>query len=156
MRRISLMTGLVALMVFGAISLRAEDEKKERGRGFMRMSIPFAMETIKEHLGEDLKMTADQEKKVQAINDEFAKKMEEANKKPEVVAAMEEMKKARESNNRDEMRAAFVKVREAMGFNSYEEYKTALSGALDEKQIAKLFPARGGRGGPGGGQKKTE
>jgi hypothetical protein len=64
-----------------------------------------------------------------------------------------EITKAREANNFQGMRDLFTKLNEAMGFNSRDEYKKALSGegALNEQQIAKVFPARRNRGGQGGG-----
>lgn len=112
--------------------------------------IPYTLEQIAERLGADAPLNDEQKKKIQAVNDEFTKKMEEASKKPEVAAAQKEIEKAREANDRDAMRAAYKKVSEAMGFNAYEEYKKALAAILSEAQLAKAFPPRQG------GDKKAE
>jgi hypothetical protein len=114
------------------------------------------MEQIAERLGDELKLTDAQKTKVEAINTEFAAKMAEANKKPDVAAAQEAIKKAQESGDRQGMRELYTKLTEVMGFNARDEYKKALSveGALNEQQIAKLFPQRGPRGGAGGGGDK--
>ena len=141
----------VALVAFGAVSLKAADQKKSGRSG---RSIPYTMEQIKERLGADNALKADQEKKVQAINEEFTKKMEELKAKPEVKAAYDEMAKAREARDMNKMREAFKKLRESMGSSPHEDYKKALSGVLDEAQVAKLFPPRKARGGQRGGGEK--
>ena len=112
------------------------------------------MEVIKERLGTENALKDDQEQKVQAVNDEYKKKMDAFKEKPEVKAAYEEMAKAREARDRNKMREAFRKLRESMGANPYEDYKKALSAVLDEAQIAKLFPQR--RGGRQRGGEKAE
>lgn len=149
MKRVMLPAVLAVLMAAGAVSLKAAEENKSQRRG--GRTIPMTMEQIKERLGEDQALKEDQVAKVQAINEEFAKKMEEVKEKPEVKAAQEEMTKAREARDFNKMREAFTKLNEAMGFNAVEDYKKALSGVLNEQQVAKLFPPRRPRGGAEGG-----
>jgi hypothetical protein len=139
---------VIALSAVVGLSRLSAGEGGQRGA----RSVPWTMEQIAERLGTDNALSDEQKKKVEAVNAEFAKKTEEANKKEGVAAAQEEIKKAREANDRDAMRAAYKKLTELMGFNARDEYKKVLSPALSEAQIAKLFPARG----PGGGERKAE
>lgn len=134
---------LLVMVGLGAAQLSAGEGGARRGG----RSVPYTMEQIGERLGADNGLTEEQKKKVEAVNAEFTKKMEEANKKEGVAAAQEEAKKAREAQNRDAAREAYKKLNEALGFNPYEEYKKALAPILNEAQLAKLFPARGGAAG---------
>jgi hypothetical protein len=143
----------MVLIAVGSPSFGAEQKEGARRQRGGR-SIPFTMEVIKERLGTENALKEDQEKKVQAVNEEFTKKMEEFKAKPEVKAAYEEIAKARESGDRNKMREAFKKMRESMGSSPYEDYKKALSAVLDKDQIAKLFPQR--RGGRQRGEQKPE
>jgi hypothetical protein len=149
MKRVQWTMVLAAIMALGATQLSAGEGGGRGGR-----NVPMTMDQIAERLGADNALTAEQKPKVEAANAEFAKKMEEANKKEGVAAAQEELKKAREGQDREATRAAYKKLAEAMGFNAMEEYKKALTPILNEAQVAKLFPARGGR--PGGDAKKEE
>lgn len=123
---------LLVTVVFGAGQLSA-------GQGGGMRTVPWTVEQIKERLGADNAMTDEQQKKVEAANAEFAKKMEEANKKEGVAAAQAELDKAREARDRDAITAAMKKLSDARGFNAFEEYKKALTPALNEAQITKLF-----------------
>ena len=141
---------VVVLLAFGMARLSAGEPTAPRGQG---RKVPLTMEDIATRLGAESALTDEQKPKVQAVNDEFTKKMEEANKKPGVAAAQEELTKARASGDFNQMRAAQTKLTEAMGFNAYDEYKKALTPILTQAQVDKLFPARrqGGRGGTKGG-----
>ena len=149
-RILSLM--VLALVAFQPLQLIAA-QGGQRGSG--GRTVPFTLEQITERLGADNALTDEQKKKVEAVNAEFTKKMEEANKKEGVAAAQEEVKKAREGQDRDAIRAAYKKLSDALGFDSFEEYKKVLTPVLNEAQVAKLFPARR-PGGPGGGEKKAD
>ncbi|HEY3319834.1 MAG TPA: hypothetical protein VGP72_05085 [Planctomycetota bacterium] len=138
----------VLVLALGTTQLRAAD-----GAGRTRGQVPMTMEQINERLGADNALTDEQKKKVQAVNEEFTKKMEEANKKEGVAEAQAEIKKARDANDREAIGAAYKKLTEKMGFNAREEYKKALTPALNEAQVAKLFPARRA---PGGEEKKAQ
>jgi hypothetical protein len=140
---------LVVAAGLAANWLAAAEEGGQRG-GRSGRRVPYTLEQIAERLGADNALNDEQKKKIQAVNDEFTKKIEEASKKPEVAAAQKEMEKARESGDRDAMRAAFKKVSEAMGFNTYDDYKKALGAILTKPQAAKVFPPRQG------GDRKTE
>jgi len=128
------------LVLVAAVALSATQVSAGQGGG--RFQLPMTIEQMNERLG-DLKLTDEQATKVKAVNEEFTKKMDEANKKPGVAAAQEDVKKAREGGDRDAMRAAFTKLTEALGFNQRDEYKKMLTPVLKEDQIAKLFPDRG-------------
>jgi hypothetical protein len=141
---------VLVAVAFGAAQLSAAEGDKAGGRRGGR-TVPFTMDQIAERLGDENKLTDEQKPKVEAVNAEFTKKMEEAKKKEGYAAAKEAADKARESGDREQMKAAYTKLQEAMGFNSYEEYKKALTAILTEAQIAKLFPAR-----RGGGEKKAD
>ena len=132
---------LLAMVVFGAGQVCAA---QGGGRGGGMRSMPRTVDQIKERLGADNAMTEEQQKKVEAVNAEFAKKMEEAKKKAGVAEAQAELEKATEREARTE---AYKKLSEAMGFNARDEYKKVLATALNEAQVTKLFTF-GGRGGP--------
>ncbi|MCY3022978.1 MAG: hypothetical protein NTW87_28710 [Planctomycetota bacterium] len=138
---------ILVTMVLGTAQVRAADAGGRAGG----RSVPFTIERIVERLGADNALTDELKKKVEAVNEEFTKKMAEAAKKEGVVAAQAEIEKARQAGDRDAIRAAYKKLTEAMGFNAFDEYKKALSAILSEAQIAKLFPQR-----PGAGEKKAE
>ena len=123
---------LLVTVVFGAGQVSA-------GQGGGMRQVPWPVEQIKERLGTENALTDEQAKKVEAVNTEFAKKMDEAKKKDGVAAAQAEVDKAREARDRDAMQAAFKKLSDAMGFNPRDEYKKALTPALNEAQINKLF-----------------
>jgi len=144
---------VLVAVAFGASQLSAAEGDKAGGGRRGGRTVPFTMEQIAERLGDENKLTDVEKPKVEAVNAEFTKKIEEAKKKEGYAAAKEAADKARESGDREQMKAAYTKLQEAMGFNSYEEYKKALTAILTEAQIAKLFPARRGGGG-GGGENK--
>jgi len=139
---------LVAMVAVGATQLSAG----EGGRGGGR-KVPMTMEQITQRLGADAGLTDEQKKKVEAVNEEFTKKMAEAAKKEGVAAAQADLDKAREAKDFEAIRAAYKKLTEAMGFNAFEEYKKALTPILNEAQVGKLFPTRPGRD---AGEKKAE
>jgi hypothetical protein len=124
-------------------------EGERRGGG---MRTPPTVEQIEERIG--AKLTDEQKTKVTAIHAEVVKKDAELEAKDEVKKLREEMKNATPENRRE----LFGKLREAKGgYDAIAEMKKGLAGVLNEEQLGKAFPQRGGQRGGGdrpGGEKK--